>query len=146
MNLSALGLAILESLEELKLVAYQDPGGVWTNGFGHTGPEVTEGSTCTVDQASQWLTEDCGHAEAGVSRLVKVALTQRQFDALTLFAYNCGVGALGGSTLLTLLNSPHPIVMVADQFLPWNKIHGTPSTMLTKRRRLERALFLDGLT
>lgn len=39
------------------LVAYQDGGGVWTIGRGHT-RGVKPGDTCTAEQSRAWLTED----------------------------------------------------------------------------------------
>ncbi|MGR2506618.1 lysozyme, partial [Salmonella enterica] len=43
--------------------------------------------------------------ENDVSRLVKVKLTQGQFDALVSFAYNLGARTLSTSTLLRKLNA-----------------------------------------
>lgn len=44
--------------EGLRLVGYLDGGGVPTNGYGHTGPDVYVGQTITRDQADAWLNDD----------------------------------------------------------------------------------------
>jgi len=44
-------------------------------------------------------------AEQAASRLVRVELTQGQFDALVDFTYNLGSIRLAGSTLLHALNA-----------------------------------------
>ena len=45
------GLALTERFEQCRLVAYKPlPTDPWTLGFGHTGPDVHEGQTCTQQQ------------------------------------------------------------------------------------------------
>lgn len=48
---------------------------------------------------------DVAVAEAVVQRLVKVPLTQGQFDALVDFVFKLGGGRLASSTLLRNLNA-----------------------------------------
>jgi lysozyme len=43
--------------ESCRLEAYQDGGGVWTIGYGHT-KDVKEGDICTQQQAEDWLGAD----------------------------------------------------------------------------------------
>jgi lysozyme len=62
-------------------------------------------------------------AEEAVSRLVKVPLTQRQFDALTDFAFNLGGGRLASSTLLKDLNAGRYDEAV-EQLLLWTHAGG----------------------
>ncbi len=59
---SAEGLAMTMRDEELRLIAYRDSGGVWTIGWGHTGPEVHEGLVWTRAQAEAALKKDLGIA------------------------------------------------------------------------------------
>jgi lysozyme len=73
--------------------------------------------------------------------LVDVPLSQNQFDALTSFTFNVGVGAFEGSTLLKDLNE-NAIAPAADQFLVWDHVNGAPNDGLLRRRTAERALFL----
>ena len=56
----AAGLALTKAGEGLRLESYQDSGGVWTIGYGHTGPEVHEGLVWTQEQAEEALKHDLG--------------------------------------------------------------------------------------
>jgi lysozyme len=47
---SAEALAMTEGDEGLRFEAYQDSGGVWTIGWGHTGPEVHAGLIWSREQ------------------------------------------------------------------------------------------------
>lgn len=132
---------VVREFEGLRLEAYLDTGGVWTIGYGHTGEEVKRGLTIDLAQAETWLTEDLREAEGYVSKLVKVGLTQNQFDALVSFVYNIGGTAFGYSTLLRKLNAgDHE--GAANQLLRWNKDNGKVIGGLTNRRKKERELFL----
>lgn len=54
------GLALTREFEGCRLEAYQDQGGVWTIGYGHTGPDVHEGLTWTQEQADEAQKKDLG--------------------------------------------------------------------------------------
>jgi lysozyme len=75
---------------------------VFTYGYGCTG--CKPGEYISETDADQLLREKVQGFATGVNRLVKVALTQDQYDALTDFSYNLGLGTLQRSTLLKLLN------------------------------------------
>ena len=142
--LSPLGRAVIQLFEDYRNVAYQKfPGEPWTAGWGHTGPDVKEGTVCTPDEAEEWFTQDIQHAEHAVVAYTGV-LSQHQFDALVSFVYNLGAGAFAQSTLLRLLNA-RQISQAADEFLKWDNVDGKPNAGLLRRRTLERALFLDGI-
>ena len=145
MELSQNGLNFIANNEapggEPALTAYQDQGGVWTIGFGHTAG-VKAGDTCTAEQAFKWLSEDAQFAVQGVDTLVHTALNQNQFDALVDFTFNLGVGNLQRSTLLFLLNRGD-YEDAADQFSRWDIVAERPSTGLLSRRERERRLFLS---
>ena len=55
---SSTGLALTQKFEGLKLNAYQDQVGVWTIGYGHTGPTIHAGLIITQDQADHLLHRD----------------------------------------------------------------------------------------
>jgi ABC-type branched-subunit amino acid transport system substrate-binding protein len=82
MNISANGVKLIQQFEGLRLKAYQDAVGVWTIGYGHTGPDVTPGLVISQAQADALLARDLSRFEAGVTRLAAVPLNQNQFDAL----------------------------------------------------------------
>ena len=98
------GLALIKHFESFKANAYICPAGVWTIGYGTT-QGVRPGQRVTEAQALAMLARDLIRFEVAVKNLVKVPLTQYQFDALVCFAYNCGAGNLAASTLLKLLNA-----------------------------------------
>lgn len=131
----------IKTAEGLRLTAYLDGGGVWTIGYGHTGADVREGLTIPLSEAERLLTRDLRVAEGHVNDVVKVKLTQNQFDALVSFVYNVGGGAFRSSTLLKLLNAGD-YEGAANQLLRWNKDNGKVVKGLTNRRHEERELFL----
>lgn len=147
MQTSDRGLEFIKHHEGLETKAYPDPGSAdgnpWTIGVGHTNG-VKKGDTCTVEQAMAWLREDVHGAEAAVNRLVKVALTQDEFDALVSFVFNVGAGAFENSTLLRLLNAGD-YDGAAAQFKRWNKNDGRVMAGLTRRREAEARMFEFGL-
>ncbi len=131
------------------LHTYRDATGTPTIGTGHTAaaglPIPVMGLTITRAQAETILANDLARIyERGVLKLVKVDLTQCQFDALVDFAFNAGCGNLGGSTLLRKLNSGD-YAGAADEFLTWTKSKGVVLSGLVKRRAVERNTFLNGI-
>ena len=138
-SMSTAGMALTMFYEGCKLEAYQDGGGVWTIGFGHT-KDVKEGDSCNYEQAIDFLQVDIISAVNAVNRLVTVDLNQNQFDALVDFTFNLGARALTNSTLLRLLNSGN-YEGAALEFHKWNHDNGVEVSGLTKRRAAETKLF-----
>ncbi len=140
MRISDKGLKMTESFEGLKLTAYKDMVGVWTIGYGHTGPEVKEGLQWTQAQADLQLACDMQKVEEALTKLIPPNCTQGQFDALVDFGFNLGIGAL--RTVLA-----HPWAEIPEWLLKWNKARKDgvlqPVPGLTRRREAERALFLS---
>jgi lysozyme len=141
MKTSDKGIDLIQDLEGTRYVAYYDGGGVLTNGVGHTGKDVFEGQRVKEDQVKAWLQEDVIEAEDAVNSLVKVELTQNQFDALVSFVFNIGSEAFSESTLLKRLNEGN-YEGAAKQFPRWNKDNGKTISGLTKRRLLEQSVFV----
>ncbi|EPH0728800.1 lysozyme [Enterobacter hormaechei] len=146
MQTSEKGIALIKQFEGCKLTAYQDSVGVWTIGYGWTQPvdgkPIRAGMTIKQETAERMLKTGLISYESDVSRLVKVGLTQGQFDALVSFTYNLGARSLSTSTLLRKLNAGD-YAGAADEFLRWNKAGGKVLSGLTRRREAERALFLS---
>ena len=146
MQTSDKGIALIKEFEGCKLTAYQDSVGVWTIGYGWTQPvdgkPIRAGMTIKQETAERLLKTGLVSYESDVSRLVKVSLTQGQFDALVSFTYNPGDRSLSTSTLLRKLNAGD-YAGAADEFLRWNKAGGKVLNSLTRRREAERALFLS---
>lgn len=141
MKLGDAGTALIQGFEKLDLCAYLDQGGVWTAGWGHTGPDVTEGTICTIAQAAAWFAQDTQTVVDAVNRSVTVPLSQNQFDALVAFTYNVGAGSEAHSTLVRLLNAGN-VAGAANEFPRWDLVKGVPSAGLARRRAAEQALFL----
>jgi lysozyme len=134
------GLKLIEKFEGLRLHAYQDIGGVWTIGYGHT-KDVQAGDVISIERADALLQDDVFKTSQAVASMLRAQVTQNQFDALVSFAYNVGSNALHQSTLLRFVNA-RKWAQAADQFLVWNHVKGVESAGLTRRRQAERALFM----
>lgn len=135
-------IEFIKEWEKLRLVAYQDGGGVWTIGWGHT-EYVEPGDTCTEQEAEEFLRQDVQEAAGAIDDFVDVEMTQPMYDALVSWAYNCGREAVKNSTLVRLLNAGHSKEVVAAQLPRWNKDNGKVVPGLTRRREAERVLFLS---
>jgi len=143
MHMSQGGLDnLLKKFEGCKLKAYRCPAGVCTIGYGHTSaagaPMVNDGMTITQAQAEDILKRDIVKYEIAVMDLVKVKLTQNQFDVLTDFAYNAGVGNLKSSTMLKKINSGD-LDAVPAELMKWTKGGGKVLPGLVRRRQAESA-------
>ena len=139
------GIELIKEFEGCRLTAYKCPAGVWTIGYGHTGTvdgkAIASGMTITAAKATELLRKDLATFEAAVNSYVTAPITQNMFDALVSFSFNCGAGALKGSTLLKKLNAKD-YNEAAAEFPKWNKAGGTVLNGLVRRRERERQLFL----
>lgn len=142
MRLGSRGLGLIKSFESLRLEAYQDSVGVWTIGYGHTGPEVGPGSKMTETEAEQQLRRDVAEREPAISALLRDGARPSEFDALLSFAFNLGVVRLKGSTLLMLHNQGDRLG-AAKQFPLWDRAGGRELRGLLRRRFAEAALYLE---
>lgn len=139
---SQAGIDLITSFEGYYANWYLDPVGVRTVGYGHTDERIPKGISVPLsrEEALDLLRHDLAGYEAAVRRLVKVPLSQPQFDALVSFAFNVGTGALASSTLLRRLNA-RDYRAAAAQFAKW--VHGGGQVLpgLVRRRQAEAALF-----
>jgi lysozyme len=103
---------------------------------------IKMGMVATEEECQRLFIRELAIYDDAVDDLVKVPMTQNAHDALVSFAYNCGVGALKGSTLLKLLNQGK-YEQAAAQFARWNKAGGKVWPGLVRRRAAEAALFLE---
>jgi lysozyme len=150
MKVSRRAFLHVQTWEGCKLKAYLCPAGVWTVGFGHTGPEVKQESELkSIAEAEALLLKDLEFFETGVLALCGERLpTQGQFDGLVSFAFNVGLQRLSKSTLLKKYRAGDT-KGAAEEFLVWNKARNPktkklePLKGLTKRREAERKLFIS---
>ena len=96
---------------------------------------------------------------AEITPLIKVPVTEAQFDALASFAYNLGPDidaddipeGLGDSHLLKLINrnimvtDPNWKKTITSEFVKWDHASGKISPGLLARRNTEAYLFCDGI-
>lgn len=139
-RISARGVRLVANFEGFRSCPYIDPAGVWTIGYGHTGPGTRTMRCLARTQAADLLDRDLDRYEAAVRRTIRVPLTQGQFDALTSFAYNCGEGALAHSTLAAKLNRRN-YAGAAAEFDEWVRGGGRVLLGLVRRRNAEEDLF-----
>ena len=146
MEISQAGLDLIKRSEGFRAETYLDVAGYPTIGYGHklkAGEQYDHGITEAT--ATAMLEQDIQGAEAAVGRLVYVAMTQGQFDALVDFVFNLGQGALASSTLLRDLNASE-YALAGLQLLLWDHavVAGREQEVfaLKERRQAELNLWL----
>lgn len=140
MKISEAGINLIKNFEGCRLKAYKPVAGetYWTIGWGHYGPDVTEGMRITQERADKMFLEDMVVYENHVMNYCKhLKLNQNQFDALVSFTYNCGAG-----NLQRLIRN-RTIAQIADHIEAYNKgAGGVTLAGLVRRRKAEKELFL----
>lgn len=145
----------------VNLDPYLDPVGIWTIGWGHAILDPSTGKFLrgaaarakaralypegiTTTQAEDLLRADLLESAKDVAALVRVPLTDNQFDALVGFEFNTGGISFPSSTMRRKLNA-QDYTGAAEQFARWNKgtVNGQLVVLpgLVTRRAEERALF-----
>jgi len=143
-ELSAAGLELIKRSEGFVGRTYNDLAGFSTVGYGHKiVPPESFPSGVTEPQAEAILAKDVKKAESAIAQLVKVPLTQGQFDALVDFCFNLGADRLAGSTLLAELNAGR-YAAAGRQLLLWDHAGGKVVPGLKARREAELALWTSG--
>lgn len=137
MQLSAAGLALLKKSEGFRDRMYLDTAGIPTIGYGHRILASESFPNGVLEsEATELLVRDVLIAEQSVKRLIRVALTQGQFDALVDFVFNLGQGRLAASTLLQDLNIGR-YDAAAEQLLRWDHAGDREAAGLKARREAE---------
>lgn len=141
-------VALIRKEETFQAEAYLCPAGVWTIGYGDTGPHVRRGMRITEAEAYDRLLERLADFGAGVEAALQGAhVSPKQFGALVSLAYNIGLEGLRKSRLLAHVRAGNAQA-AADEFLKWTRARDRRTGELrelrglVRRRALERALFL----
>lgn len=92
-------LELITQFEGLRLTAYLCPAGVWTIGYGSTGPDVVEGLVWTPEKAQERMTSVAALMYQKAKQLAPIA-SESTLCAFADFAYNLGAARLAGSTML----------------------------------------------
>lgn len=150
-NWLPLARKIVREFEGCKLIAYPDPasgGDPWTIGWGHTGPDVKKGVKWTQQQADTALELDLRRFHSGFIKVLPISASWKPNEqaALVSFAFNVGLSAVAGSTLIRrLLAKESPSLVISEELPRWNKGEkdGKSYVMpgLTRRRAAEVELF-----
>lgn len=140
-------LATIHHFESCRLTAYRDAVGIPTIGWGMTyypdGSRVKMGEKITQVQADLMFEKILERDFAGpVRNLIHgVNTSPAQFGAMVALAYNIGVGAFKGSSVLRRHKAGESGDRVTEAFQMWNKAGGKVLAGLTRRRNAEAALY-----
>lgn len=145
MKISVMGLELIKEFEGFSANAYLCPAKIPTIGYGNTfyanGTKVKLGEQISKTDALELLEKVVNKDFADkIFPLIKVKVSQNQFDAMVSLAYNIGVGNFSKSTLLKKVNSGD-FDGASNEFLKWNKSSGKELLGLTRRREREKDLF-----
>lgn len=158
MKVSDKALGVIKHHEGLKQRPYRCPALLWTIGVGHVlYPEQAklpldqrmgfalkpeDDRLFSMEEINGILANDLQRFERGVESMVRIDLTQGEFDGLVSFSFNCGLGTLQRSTLRAkILRGDKE--GAADEFLKYCMAGGKPLKGLQNRRKDERAMFLS---
>lgn len=121
---------------------WDSAGGVWTQGYGHTGSVSSHAKPWTRRKALRILRKDAKYARNAAEDATDLKLSVNQLAALTSFGFNLGTGYFyRGHTIGNALHAGKRKA-IAEAFLLYDKAGGETLTGLTRRRRAERRLFL----
>lgn len=132
-------------------IPYKCPAGKWTLGYGEviSAQEVARYRNGITDaEALARFRKKLEGYVAGINKVIRVPITQNQFDMLVSIAYNNGIDAIQKSTLVRLINN-RLYQQAADQFPRWCHMKDPKTGLsvevegLKNRRKRERAIFLQ---
>lgn len=133
-------LWLIRRFEGCKLVAYLCPAGIWTNGWGSTGPDVRQGVTWTQEYADERMQRDARTFYNAVAKASPILVTtDATHDAIADFAYNLGVGRYRASTLKRRIDEGD-FEEAIQELGKWVRGGGKVLKGLVDRRRAEAEL------
>jgi lysozyme len=141
----AIAAPFIGKFEGFRSHPYQDIAGVWTQGYGATiledGTPVTASTPPTTEaEALAYLAQYVGRIVSAIRTMSRPRMTANQCAAAASLAYNVGINAFRGSTLLADWNAGN-IAGVEAQWLLWDMVDGHQVAALEGRRKAELALF-----
>jgi len=143
--LAALIVASVGGFEGVSQYAYRDPVGIPTICFGET-RGVKMGDYKSLAECKDMLSSRVIEFSVGVEKclIAPERVPDKMFAAQVSLAYNIGVGAFCGSTLVKKTNAGD-LRGACDEFPRWNRAGGVVLPGLTKRRAVERDMCLAGV-
>lgn len=145
-SVSENGIKFLINEEGIILHPYLDSANIPTIGVGNTyyadGTRVKMTDPPIEEEEAIMLFKNIlRYFEMGVWSNTRDDINQNQFDALVSLAYNIGVPALKGSTVLKRVNANPLDPKITDAFKMWKNAGGKP--ILLKRRTREAKLYFS---
>lgn len=120
MKASIVAITLLQEAEGFRAKPYKDGPGKWTIGYGHLIKPGESFTSITKQQAYDLLLKDIAEHEDEIENIIKVPLTQNQYDALVVFVFNIGEDRFAKSTLVRKLNAGD-YDAVPSELRRWNK-------------------------
>ena len=158
-TISTQALNLLKSIESLALKPYDDQTGrtitSWvkgaTIGYGHLiaksdWNKYKNGVTKT--EAETLFKKDLAPFANRVKNVIKVSITQNEFDALVILTFNIGETGFATSSVAKLVNNPGAITSYSSlekAWMAWNKSQGKYSRGLVNRRKAEWNIYTKGI-
>lgn len=138
----AVCLTLTKRWEGCSLEAYWDAiGGVWTIGYGATGPHITKGTVWTQAQCDQDLTARLSLLGDEVDGAMEgVVLNDNQKAAIVDFCYEEGIGRFLKSSVLMYLKEKD-FKEAMERILLYDKAGGVDVAGIENRRKAEVSLF-----
>lgn len=153
-------IEFLVGWEGNKLQPYNDQAGLLTIGIGHlltaeekrkkriliNGESVKWADGITNEQSWALKRQDADKFVMAVDKMTDgLDLSDHQFDALVILAFNIGAAGLSGSTVLSRIKRGEPLARIQEAWMLWNKVRVDGamkvSNGLTKRRMAEYAMY-----
>lgn len=156
---SQAGMNLLEKAESLSLQPYDDqtgrPTNVWvpgaTIGYGHL---ITQNEWTTYENgfqqadAESLLSHDLAGCVAAVRSVITAPVSQNEFDAMVMLAFNIGVPAFTTSSVSKLVNNPNaasPYANLEAAWKAWDRSQGKVMVGLDRRRQCEWDVYANDL-
>lgn len=154
MQMSPEGVQVIEHYETCVLRAYPDPktgAAPWTCGWGATGHDIGSSTVWTQEQADARLRRDVLEREDMANAVIRVPVTQGQFDAFVDILFNVGPGTATKDGIVRLRNGKPSTLLrklnltdyagAREQFALWISPGSNVEHGLRRRRRTDQALW-----
>jgi lysozyme len=128
--------SLIRRFEGCFLVAYLCPAGVWTIGWGSTGPDVKKGTVWTQEQADARMRVDARMFALGTLKMCPNIPDEERLCGVSDFSYNLGLTRLKASTLRRRILA-NDWYGACDELKKWNRGGGRVLRGLVLRRAAE---------
>ncbi len=158
-NFGVQGIDLLKDIEKLATTPYDDQTGkditTWvegaTIGYGHlisNAEWLKYKDGITQDQALDLFNADLEPYVNTIRTKVTASITQNEFDAMVILAFNIGRRGFANSSVLKLVNNRNAITDYPDleaAWKAWNKSQGVVNRGLINRRQAEWNIYSEGI-